>query len=86
MKLDMKAYDRVEWDFLESVMHTPGFSRDWVGLIMLCIRTICYSVLSSGSPSSPIKPERGLRQGDPLSPYLLLFCAYAFTSFLRRAK
>lgn len=63
-----------------------GFNRSWVGLVMWCVLTVTYFVIVNGSPSVVIKPERGLRQGDPLSAYLFLFCAEAFTSLLRSAE
>ena len=67
VKLDMsKAYDRVEWIFLEKVMRKLGFNERWINLMMVCAKTVSYSVLVNGEPKGLIRPTRGIRQGDPL--------------------
>lgn len=87
VKLDMsKAYDRVERRLLENVMIKMGFSSVWVNKIMDCVCTVRYRVKCNMSQSDVIIPERGLRQGDPLSPYLFLFCMEALSRMLIHAQ
>lgn len=86
-KLDMmKAYDRVEWLFLEHMMTKFGFSHRWTGMIMRCVRTARFQVKLNGGYSDCFTPSRGLRKGDPLSPYLFLFCVEGFSALLRHAQ
>jgi hypothetical protein len=59
-----------------------GFDETWVQLIMQCVSTVKYHVQCNGSLFDYITPSRGLRQGDPLSPYLFLLCAEGLTSLI----
>jgi len=63
-----------------------GFCEKWISWIMCCISTIQYRVLLNGQPKGLIVPERGLRQGDPLSPYLFILCTEVLIANIRKAE
>lgn len=86
IKLDMsKAYDRVKWIYLESIMRRIGFVERWISLIMECICTVQYLVLIDGVPKGFIIPSRGIRQEDPLSPYMFFLCAEGLSAIFHKA-
>ena len=87
LKLDIsKAYDKVEWSFFKGMMIKLGFLQGWIDQIMSCVTTSSFSVRLNGKAYGNFRPTRGIRQGDPLSPYLLLICAEAFTSLLAKEE
>ena len=87
IKLDMsKAFDRVEWPCLERIMKRLGFHDRWISLMMMCIKSVSYSVLLNGEARGLIRPTRGIRQGDPISPYLFLLCGEGLFALLKQAE
>lgn len=86
LKLDIsKAYDRADWNFLKESMRGMGFSKRWIQWIMMCVTTVSYEFCFNGSSIGPIQPNMGLRQGDPLSPYLFLLCVEGLSTSLSKA-
>uniref|UniRef100_A0A803NTC1 Reverse transcriptase domain-containing protein n=1 Tax=Cannabis sativa TaxID=3483 RepID=A0A803NTC1_CANSA len=87
VKLDMaKAFDRVEWKFLQKIMEKFAFPTRFIKLIMACITTATFKFKFNGQAMGLVTPSRGIRQGDPLSPYLFLMCAEGLPSILKRAE
>ncbi|KAL0406466.1 UNVERIFIED_CONTAM: putative mitochondrial protein [Sesamum latifolium] len=87
MKLDMsKAYDRVEWSFLRGVLLRLGFSHRFVALVMLLVTIVSYSITLNGDQFGYFCPERGISQGDPLPPYLFIFCAEVLSCLIQDAE
>ncbi|BFG38676.1 hypothetical protein CerSpe_249500 [Prunus speciosa] len=75
-----KAYDRVEWPFFEAMMLQLGFDGKFCHWIMKCVSTVNYSIMLNGGPT------RGIRQGDPLSPFLFLICAEGLSAMIKEAE
>ena len=74
LKLDMsKAYNIVEWSFLEVIMRKLGFNEWWISLLMLCVKTISYSILVNGEPKGFIKPSRVLERVILFPPFYLSY-------------
>ena len=85
-KLDIeKAYDSVNWHFLMRVLQKMGFGSKWKDWMWSCISTAKFSVLVNGVSAGFFSSSKGLRQGDPLSPYLFVMGMEVLSALIRRA-
>ena len=87
IKTDMsKAYDMLEWSFIQEVMKKLGFHPKWVNWIMQCITSVSYTFIVNGASRGFVKPGRGIRQGDPLSPYIFILCSEVLSGLPKCTK
>eukprot|EP00253_Pinus_taeda_P009559 PITA_09559 len=86
LKLDLsKAFDKLSWECIHQMLLAFGFNATWTRWIMNLISSPCFSVLLNVSPSVPFRPSRGIRQGDPLSPFLFVLMAEGLSRLLHHA-
>ena len=75
LKIDLeKAYDKLEWSSIRDMLIQANLPMDIIDVIMSCVSTISISILFNGEALDPIFPSRGIRQRDPISPYLFILC------------
>ena len=85
-KIDFhKAFDSVSWEFLDWTLAQMNFPMKWRDWIRTCVSSASASILINGSPTPPIKLSRGLRQGDPLSPFLFTLIAEPLNLLIKKA-
>ena len=83
-KIDLeKAYDRVDWHFLRFILGKFVFPNAIVNLIMFCVTSSSLSILWNSGKLPSFVPTRGLRQGDPMSPYLFILCMEGLSALIR---
>ena len=86
-KVDFKkAYNNIEWDFLVDTMKEMGFGSKWCNWIQTYLNSSSVSVLVNGSLTKEFKMKRGVRQGDPLAPFLFLLVAEGLNALVLAAK
>nr|GFC25929.1 RNA-directed DNA polymerase, eukaryota, reverse transcriptase zinc-binding domain protein [Tanacetum cinerariifolium] len=84
-KIDIqKAYDTVNWQFLEEILRNFGFNGKMVGWIMKCVSSTKFSTNVNRESCGYFKGGRGLRQGDPMSPYLFTLVMEVFTLIMEK--
>lgn len=86
LKLDMaKVYDKVKWSFLRNIKLQLGCRCSWVEIVVSFVQSTTYSFVINGELCGLVTPSRAIRQGDPISPYLFLFCAEGLSALLCEA-
>ncbi|GKF01321.1 RNA-directed DNA polymerase, eukaryota, reverse transcriptase zinc-binding domain protein, partial [Tanacetum coccineum] len=84
-KIDIqKAYDSVEWKFIESCLINFGFHKVMIKWIMECVTSTSFSININGDLQGFFKGKKGLRQGDPLSPYLFTLIMEVLNLLIKR--
>ncbi|XP_062097539.1 uncharacterized protein LOC133803465 [Humulus lupulus] len=87
MKIDLsKAYDMLDWDFMETILSKYCFPSKFIKWIMACLKDPSYLILMNGRIQGEFRGKKGLRQGDPLSPLLSVLAMEYCTRLLSQAS
>lgn len=81
-----KAYDYTDWEFLDFIISHKGFGSKWRSWIHGCLVSSHFSILINATPKGFFTATRGLRQGDPLSPFLFTLVSDSFSEILRNGE
>ena len=85
IKIDLeKAYNCMEWSFVRNMLYSLRFHEDIVDLVMSCISSTSVSLIFDGSQLEEFQSSRGLRQGEPISPYIFILCMELLSSMINR--
>ncbi|KAK3221018.1 hypothetical protein Dsin_014988 [Dipteronia sinensis] len=86
-KIDLaKAYDRLQWHFIQKVLNDIGIEGNLNRLIMNCVSSVQFKVIMNGETSNNFRPKSGIRQCDPLSPYLFVLCMEKLSHIINQKR
>jgi hypothetical protein len=86
IQLDLaKAYDKISWHYMAKMMEAFGFDQHWIKWIINLVSTTSFLLLVNGAPTKPFYPSRGIRQGDPLSPFLFILMMEGLSRSIKNA-
>ena len=87
IQLDLaKSYNKISWSYIRVVLRAYGFNQNWISWVMALVTTSSFSILLNVSPSRLFTPYRGLRQGDPLSPFLFVLMTEGLGKAIKMAN